>query len=254
MWKLLRVSLLIMLLVVVAGRFVLDRYHSRVWNTTLWIGVFPVNADGSAVTGRYISALQPSHFASIESFFAREAQRHGVALPRPVHVELMAPLAELPPRLDPGAGAAATAWWSLRLRWYSWQHAGKSLARVRVFVLYHDPARTAVVAHSLGLQKGLVGVVYGFADESMTGTNAIVIAHEVLHTLGATDHYDLASGQPLYPEGYAEPERDPRYPQPRAEIMAGRRALSAVSAEMPESLDAVAVGAATASEINWGLR
>ena len=254
MWKILRVSLLAVLLLVVAGRFVLDRYYSRAWNSTLWVAVFPVNADGSAVTRSYVDALQAEQFASIETFFAREAHRYGVNLPKPVHVQLMPVVTELPPQLPKGAGVATIALWSLKLRWYAWRYGSNSISRVRVFVLYHDPERTPAVPHSLGLQKGLVGVVYGFADRSMTGTNAIVVVHEVLHTLGATDHYDLATGQPLYPQGYAQPDLQPRHPQPVAEIMAGRRALTSATAEMPESLAEVAVGAVTASEINWRFR
>lgn len=254
MWKIVRVSLLTLLLIVAGGRFLLDRYHSRSWNSSLWVAVFPIDADGSPVTARYVAALQPAQFADIERFFARESRRYGITLPQPVHVQLMPAIREQPPRLADGAGALATALWSMRMRWYSWRQGSDSIARVRIFVLYHDPARTSRVPHSLGLQKGLVGVVYGFADDTMTGTNAIVIAHETLHTLGATDHYELATGQPIYPQGFADPEQQPRWPQQRAEIMAGRRPLSATTAEMPESLDDVVVGATTANEINWGLR
>ena len=46
-----------------------------------------------------------------------------------------------------------------------------------MFVLYHDPALTPQVPHSLGLTKGLIGVVYAFATPDMDGENAVVIAH-----------------------------------------------------------------------------
>ena len=85
----------------------------------------------------------------------------------------------------------------------------------------------------------------------MAGSNNIVIAHELLHTVGATDKYDLATEMPLYPAGFADPARTPLYPQDDAEIMAGRRALSAQEAEMPASLRNVVVGPATAREIHW---
>ncbi len=55
---------------------------------------------------------------------------------------------------------------------------------------WSDPERTTAVPHSLGLQAGLLGVVYAFADETLDAPNNVVIAHEVLHTLGATDKYD----------------------------------------------------------------
>ena len=101
------------------------------------------------------------------------------------------------------------------------------------------------------MQKGLVGVVHAFAERDMSGANDIVLAHELLHTVGATDKYDLASGVPLYPSGYADPDRNPLYPQAEAEIMAGRRALSAQRFEMPPSLASVVVGPETAREIRW---
>ena len=85
----------------------------------------------------------------------------------------------------------------------------------------------------------------------MAGANNVVIAHEILHTLGATDKYDLATLAPLYPAGYAEPDREPLYPQSFAEIMAGRYATDEDTFEMPEALDSVLVGDQTAYEIRW---
>jgi hypothetical protein len=128
---------------------------------------------------------------------------------------------------------------------------GRTPARIRMFVLYHDPAVKEPVPHSLGLQKGLVGVVHAYADAQMAGQNNIVIAHETLHTVGATDKYDLETGAPIYPAGYAEPDAEPRFPQRYAEIMAGQRALSEREREMPAELSDVAVGLATAGEIGW---
>jgi hypothetical protein len=75
--------------------------------------------------------------------------------------------------------------------------------------------------------------------------------HEILHTIGASDKYDLASGQPLHPTGYAEPERRPLFPQRYAEIMAGRIPVAENEARQAESLARVIVGPATASELGW---
>jgi hypothetical protein len=123
--------------------------------------------------------------------------------------------------------------------------------QVRIFVVYHDPSFSQAVPHSVGMQKGLVGVVHAFAGSGMTRTNNVVIAHEILHTLGATDKYDLQSLAPLHPIGYADPQKDPLYPQSLTEIMAGRFATGPHTFEMPESLDDVVVGTATALEIRW---
>jgi hypothetical protein len=72
-----------------------------------------------------------------------------------------------------------------------------------------------------------------------------------LHTLGATDKYARATGQPLHPDGLGDPEQAPRYPQQYGEIMAGRIALSAREASIPDSLGQMLVGPATAREIGW---
>jgi len=77
----------------------------------------------------------------------------------------------------------------------------------------------------------------------------VVIAHEFLHTLGATDKYDRASAQPLAPDGLAEPDRSPLYPQKKAEIMGGRIPRTEDDAVVPQSLKYVVIGPLTAQEI-----
>jgi len=250
-WRRLRIGALLAVLVFVAAGAWVDRRRTTDWDGTLWIGVFPVVGDDRPATQRYVGTLNDSQFDSIAAFFEREAHHHGLSLARPVRVQRYPPLRELPPRLEPGASVASRIAWSLRMRAYAWQHAGDTLADIRVFVLYHDPDYTPKVPHSLGLQKGLLGVVHAFADGGMDGQNAIVIAHEVMHTLGATDKYNPANGLPSYPDGYAEPRAEPRHPQQAAEIMAGRIALSDDEARMPDSLEDVVVGDTTATEINW---
>jgi hypothetical protein len=81
-----------------------------------------------------------------------------------------------------------------------------------------------------------------------------VIAHELLHTLGATDKYDLRTNQPTQPDGYAEPDLQPLYPQSFGELMGGRIPVSSTESTMPESLQQVIVGAKTAGEIGWRKR
>jgi hypothetical protein len=85
----------------------------------------------------------------------------------------------------------------------------------------------------------------------MAQSNYVIIAHEIMHTVGASDKYDPKSGQPIYPDGYAEPKLKPRYPQSKAEIMGGRIPLSQKDAQIPRSLKQVVVGQQTAIEIGW---
>ncbi|HEV2227521.1 MAG TPA: hypothetical protein VGR86_01075 [Steroidobacteraceae bacterium] len=257
MWRNVRILLLLLVLLAVALQQWLERVHTRSWQETLWVGIYPLNADGSSASQSYIESLKRDDFVPIESFCAREAHRYGVKLDEPVHVELYPQRSELPPSLPPGAGPFGIAWWSLKLRWFA-AHAsrvpGRPPSTIRLFVLYHDPGTIERAPDSHGLQKGLVGVVHAFAAGAMTGGNNIVIAHELLHTLGATDKYDLGTGEPLFPNGYGDTGQQPLYPQAEAEIMAVRRALSPQESQMPRSLRSEVVGAATALEIGWTRR
>ena len=78
----------------------------------------------------------------------------------------------------------------------------------------------------------------------------MVIAHEFLHTVGASDKYD-SYGHPIIPYGLGDPQKSPRFPQKKAEIMAGKRAISATTSEMPFSFRHMVIGAKTAQEIGW---
>jgi hypothetical protein len=251
MWRVLRMAILLLVLVLVGGGTVLDRWRTTDWDSPLRVGIFPIDADGRRVTSDYVDALGIERFADIEEFFHREARGFGLAIERPVDLTLYPAIDEEPPLIEPGAGPLATMLWSLKLRWYNWRIASDSGEQIRLYVLYHDPTITQSVPHSLGLQKGLVGVVYAYATRQMDGQNNIVIAHELLHTLGATDKYDLETNLPTFPDGHGDPQAEPLYPQDAAELMAGRRLLSEDEAEMPASLEGVVIGATTAAEINW---
>lgn len=254
MWKFIRITVLLLVLLVVAGMTWLDKVRTTSWKNTLWIGVFPLNADGSEASARYMRSLTVDDFVGIEDFFADEARRYGVAVEQPVHIELYPAPAELPPMLAPDAGMFGSMWWSLKMRWYARgaaDVAGRAPSHIRVFVLFHDPAVNETVPHSLGLQKGLIGVVHAFADHHMRGQNNIVIVHETLHTVGATDKYDPETGAPSFPDGYVNPDLEPRWPQEKAEIMAGKRPVSDSEYRLPLDLDGEAVGVKTAREIGW---
>jgi hypothetical protein len=245
-------------LLLVLGAVALDAWltHARTtsWTSTLRATVYPIVADGQASTQAYVGALRPEDFAAIEAFLRREAARYGVPIAEPLALRLAPPLTQLPPPPPESRNPLSVAAWSLHLRWWaSRREAGQPRphSQIRLFVLYHDPATTPRVAHSLGMQKGLIGVVHAFASRQMAQENNFVIAHELLHTLGATDKYDATSSLPFFPDGYAEPDRQPRYPQTAAEIMGGRIMLAADRAEIPEGLGQATVGAVTAREIGW---
>jgi hypothetical protein len=257
MWRGIRIAVLLIVLVIVAGGAWLDRERTTSWEHTVWVGAFPVNADGSATVAAYIATLAPAQLQPVSEFVAREAHRYGVAIDTPVEIKLYPALAEAPPELPRSAGLLERVAWSLRLRRYRSQALAtieRARPKIALFLLYHDPAPGAALPHSVGLQRGLTGVVHLFAARSQAAQNQIVTAHELLHTFGATDKYAADSDAPLYPQGFAEPERQPRYPQRYAEIMAGRVPLAPDRQEMPDDLTQTLVGAATAREIGWSGR
>lgn len=252
MWRLLRIAFLLMLLLCVAFTAYVERERSVSWRSPLWVGVFPIAGDDSERTSGYVAGLSSQDFQPIADFMRREAVRRG----RPAEVlrlRLHAGPFVPPPARSASHGFAANALWSLQLRWYAWRRTKQVPGpppTVRLFVIYHDPARTVKVPHSVGLQKGLVGVVHAFASRDSQGSNQVVIAHELLHTLGATDKYG-ADDMPLWPDGYGDPDQQPRLPQRQTEVMAGRRAISERVAEIPPGLAQVVIGDKTAREIRW---
>lgn len=253
MLRRLRVLALLMVLVAVATGTWLDRIQSTDWDGPLLVALYPVNADGSAAAESELRAARTADTERLAAFFANEAVEHGLPLERPLRFVLAPAVADLPPQLSPGSGAFGAMLWSLKLRWWNLgvDDPPGPTPTIRLFLLYHDPALSPRVPHSAGLQKGLLGIAHLFAAEHMTGSNQVVIAHELMHTLGATDKYDFATNQPRFPDGFAEPDRSPRYPQDFAELMAGRIPRSASESHTPEALDQVIIGPLTAVEIGW---
>ena len=245
--------LLILLLVLATVGLSAWRANTRLttWSNTVHVAIYPIAADDSPATARFIKGLDNDSFAEIGQWLQGESNRYGRSLLQPVAIRVAPPVAEQPPSLLGQRSALDAVVWSLKLRWWAAQHdrIDGPKPQVRLFVLFHDPERNAAVPHSTGLTKGQLGVIHAFASRLQGKQNAVVIAHELLHTFGASDKYDLGTLQPIYPQGYAEPERNPRLPQNRAEIMGGRTPIDEQNAEIPASLADTVIGPETAKEI-----
>ncbi len=252
MLKKIRIFILLYILFMVAVAGWLAKARSTDWDKPLNVVIYAINGDDSAASKKYIDKIGKTHFDAIESFFEREARHYNLSLSKPVDVTFVGELESKPP-LPPRHGSTLSIMlWSLKLRYWAWKNDQYPYAEdVQIFVLYFDPEEASILAHSLGLQKGLIGVVNAFASKEMKTTNHVIIAHELLHTVGATDKYDPASNMPIYPTGYANPKQEPLFPQKQAEIMAGRVAISETRAEQPTTFKQVMLGNVTAAEINW---
>ena len=252
-FRTIRITILLLILFFVGMNTWLTQRRSTDWDESLWVVVYPVNGDNSPVTQKYIGTLSRDTFRSIESFLDDEANRYGMAISDPVTVRLAEQVADRPPLPPINGSTLSVMLWSLKLRYWAFRNDNFDGPKpdVQMFVVYHDPDTHNTLRHSLGIQKGMIGVVNAYAGRSLAQRNNVVIAHEFLHTLGASDKYDRANNQPIYPDGYAEPDRTPLHPQRKAEIMAGRIPLSDHQAVMPKSFAASSIGAKTAHEIRW---
>jgi len=254
MLKKIRIAILLSILLFVAlGEFLAAR-RSTAWNDTLWVDIYLVNGDRLDSTQRYIDSIDAKEFDGVDAFFAAEAKRYGVAIDEPFRLNVVGQYRDELPAIDEHPSLLGVMWWSLEMRWLAleldWRSSGPK-PDIVAFAVYHEPADSAVLDASTGLRKGLIAVTHLFASRDERGSNQVVLAHELLHTLGATDKYSLASNLPRFPDGFADPSLKPRLPQKKAELMAGRIPLDDQHAVMPESLRSVVVGRLTAEEIGW---
>ena len=247
-----RIILWLALLAFVGGMTYWESMALRSWLRPLVVDIYPINGDSSEKSQEYIAGLTVDQFQEIASFIEKQSEHYRLKKLPAVRIQLRPELTELPPSPQSGGLNALDAiMWSLQLRYYTFRHTPfwDSLGRIRLFVIYHEGTTGKPLQHSLGLHKGLVGVVHVFAQPAQASQNNVVITHELFHALGASDKYD-ANNMPIFPEGFGNPE-EPRYPQQVAEIMGGRIAKSPDRAIIPAGLDDCVVGYKTAWEINW---
>lgn len=251
MFKVVRIFILLAVLLAVAASAAWQRWRMHAWDRTQVLTLYPINADGSPATAQYLQTLHADELAPLARFLNEEAARHGLRLATPFRVELGRRIDHLPPEIPQGGGALAAMRWSLSLRWWAWRHTPPSspIPDVRLYLMFHSERQS--LPHSVGLQQGRLGLAHVFADPAQAGSNRVVMAHELLHTFGASDKYDPVTLQPRLPEGYAEPDRLPLRPQTRAELMAGRIPLAGTELRMPTTLGDTVVGPETAREIGW---
>ena len=65
MFKAVRIGFLLLILFFVAMSTWLTQARSTDWNNSLWVKIYPINADGSDISDNYIGKLKVEHFAEI---------------------------------------------------------------------------------------------------------------------------------------------------------------------------------------------
>lgn len=254
MFKLIRILILLAILAYVAFYTRTQELNSQAWLDPLDIIIYPINADKESIVAEYIENLDVSIFQEVNNFFETQGENYSILSHPVTRIQLGATITAQPPTPPaPDAPVIKIIFWGLKFRWWAFFNTPDDESnhhRVRMFVYYHEALENRALAHSVGLNKGLLAIVHAFADPKQNAQNNIIIAHEFLHTVGASDKYG-ANNQPIFPDGYADTEQQPLYPQLTAEIMAVRKPLSATQAEMADNLQQCVIGIKTAQEINW---
>lgn len=252
MWRKFRIIILLLILATALQELWLDK-ADLAWKHNLYVAVYPINVDGDKEVSAYLQTLSRDDFEPMAEYFAEEATSYQLGLRRPIEVQLGAVVNELPPAPPIDGSVLSTILWSLKFRLFAWQNSPKVKVKpdIRLYLLYHNPKSNWLLGHSTALNKGRIGRVNLFAGAEYAKKNLVVTAHELLHTLSATDKYDLQSTLPIYPDGYAEPNKLPLYPQNFAELMGGRIPRSDSAATIPISLKHTMIGEKTAREIGW---
>lgn len=220
------------------------------WERPLNVVIYPENADGSEEARVHIEALERGRFGAVEDYLGEYASRYGLEIEKPFFFELADPIAGAPTQPD-----YQSFWthlqWGLRVRFWYWTFDDPGRAPDITLIARYGRAEQPGGLHSLGIPEMNLAVANLIADESAKGLNNVVLAHELLHTVGADDLYTPATGLPIYPHGYADPNRKPLYPQPKAELMAGRIPVAQGRAVQAERLAETVIGPETAGAIGW---
>lgn len=249
-WKIVRIMILLIVLASVAMNAWRDKHQD--WTQPIFVVLYPINADQSQVSQQYIQQLDIHHLQGMTEYLQQQAQQY-TSQPIQFYFRLGRQIQTLPPAVPAHGSVLDVMLWSLKFRYYAWKNQQDLgfKSSVSLFLTYYDPTQYPVLQHSTALENGRIGVVHLFSSPEQAAQNKIVITHELLHAFGAKDKYDLATGHPIYPQGYAHPQQQPLYPQKQAEIMAVAIPVTANKSKMAEELHQTLINQHTATEISW---
>lgn len=247
------------LLLAVLGIVVLYAWHDRAtrrarneWQRTLDVALVVLTAAG--VDQAAVAALG-RRVPDLARRLTAELARYRPEAPRPFAFTLYGPVPLVSEPPVPGAESLTEA---ARYAWRLHEFTRDTDRRAgvpsrgfdsRLYLLVTPPSEHALV-EGMSEHGGRVGLARIELDAESVDVALFVAAHELFHTLGALDHYG-PDGRSLVPDGLAEPDLVPQYPQRLAEIMSRNRPVSATTEERLTTLEELGVGPATAREVGW---
>ena len=190
-----------------------------------------------------------------EGEFARLSSHGGqaldVALRPPVQVS------EAPPRLPTNEDSFLSRWWKTDhfIGYFQDLDATHDLLTsaydATLYLYFYSAHRRSTFQehHPVATKRERFGIVF-IPLESHTRTfYSALVAHELCHTFGASDKYQGELS--VFPGGFAEPDRVPRYPQRKAEIMSLGIPVGPGAEKRIDGLRDCVVGEETAREMGW---
>jgi len=253
-FKFIRIAILLFILISVWNHFDTQKKVVQNWQGTQDIVITPIDFDNQSSTASGIQKLSSEQFEEINEFLSNQAKSYGLNLKHTVNIRLGKVITSLPPALPKiDASTLDIMLWSLKLRWWAWRNKtdDSHSSQINLYVMYSSPKPNQRLPHSTGLQKGLIGLIHANASPKAQNRNNMIIAHELLHIFGASDKYEFKTGHPIFPEGYAQPNKNKLYPQTKAEIMAGRIPISKIKFARVTKISQTVIGEKTAQEIGW---
>lgn len=259
MWKMIRIIILLLILV----KAIQQSYAESIdlgWQEKFYVAVYLVNAETKNIAAKkevnaHMQSLSNKDFEGITHYFSSQAAQYGLGLKRPIEIILRGTVDVVPPAPPESGNTAQVMLWSIAFRFYSWAFSPSTDFEpdAKLYLVYHNPKSHPALGISTALHKGRMGRINVYGEDYYHQKNLVVIAHELLHTLKATDKYDLDNNLPIFPDGFAEPKKLPLYPQRYTELMGGRLPVDQFLALMPDNLTETVIGVKTAKEIGWVL-
>ncbi|HVR75786.1 MAG TPA: hypothetical protein VMT52_15755 [Planctomycetota bacterium] len=202
------------------------------------------------------------NLAGVEQWFKSEHARHAgasMSLSRPVAITAAGPFtsAEAPPPPPPDGLGLLDRWRATRdfLGYFEALAAREKYSTAAydstVIVYFYDEEKTSAYArhHSVASRRTRMGIVFSPIGQRHFSRCASLVAHELCHTLGATDKYE--GERSIFPDGFADPGRSPLYPQEKAEVMALGIPIAPDFEKSATTLRDCVVGRKTAEELGW---
>ncbi|KAF0209927.1 MAG: hypothetical protein FD167_5420 [bacterium] len=249
----------LLIVILIAARVYYRDQRKLDWDRTYNVALVQVINGNKSDTARALSPFGKELIQqSLEKWFENEAKRVYQTNIKPFRFQLLGPIfnEQTPPVLP----TENDGFWTKYKQTSAFiNYFNETLTQVGAnpdqfdikLYLYIYPADKGLdyeKQHSVGTTRGRFGVVFLPIGKQSAGRTTCLIAHEILHTVGASDKYD-DNHLTFFPDGYFEPKK--RYPQQFAEIMALATPTENGKEKDADSLDISRIGEKTSVEIGW---